>query len=60
MIDSWSWSNAAIAPPQICQSESLQIPEWNQAYEDTFFNQEVMLFPNKRQKVDEEMDQNKK
>jgi hypothetical protein len=60
LIDSWSWSNAAIAPPQSCQSESLQIPECNQADEDTFFNQEVMLFPNKRQKVDEEIDQNKK
>jgi hypothetical protein len=57
LIDSWSWSNAAIVPPQIFQSESLQITECNQADEDTFFNQEVMLFPNKRQKVDEEMEQ---
>jgi hypothetical protein len=59
-MDSWSWSNATFAPPKSCQSESLQIPECNQADEYTFFNQEVMLFPNKRQKVDEEKDQNKK
>ena len=57
MIDSWSWSNAAIAPPQSFQSESLQIPECNQIDEDTFINQEIMLLT-KRQKVDEEKDQN--
>jgi hypothetical protein len=56
-MDSWSWSNATFESRLIHQSESHKIPDCHQVDEDTFFNQEVMLFTNKRQKVDEEKDQ---
>jgi hypothetical protein len=54
LIDSWSWSNANFESRLIHQSESHQISDCHQVDEDTFFNKEVMLFTNKRQKINEE------